>query len=233
MPKRTVRCSYCHRTGHNRAGCPDLKKYVEENPDSWTAQRHAAKKAARTRTRSCSYCSGKGHNRRGCESLKRDKATAVSLNHEWRRRASEHLKREGWGVGALLRIRTYHGEENLYMITRMMWENMDFRVLLEDHAHNVCEATRIDALGQANRSSYHNTEYLIYPPDAKSDATMKSRKWGWNVKVEVVSPLPEQAVESQFPDGWERGEGDNKAMMSDIFQNGRRRWSVGSWIDDE
>ena len=34
----TVRCGHCYGKGHNKRTCPGLKKYVEENPDSWRAR---------------------------------------------------------------------------------------------------------------------------------------------------------------------------------------------------
>ena len=35
--KRTVRCSYCYGTGHNKSGCPQYKAKIEE----WRAGHHA------------------------------------------------------------------------------------------------------------------------------------------------------------------------------------------------
>ena len=65
---RKRRCSYCYNTGHNRAGCEDLKKYIEQNPDSYTARQEALKKSKRRTPseRTCSFCFQPGHNRRKC-----------------------------------------------------------------------------------------------------------------------------------------------------------------------
>ena len=226
--KRTVRCSYCHHKGHNRAGCPDLKKYVEDNPDSWTAQRVAQKKVYRSR-RACSYCKETGHNRRSCESLRADKSTAVSLNRDWRRKAADHLKREGWAVGTLLRVSDYHRTETLFMVTRMLWDSMDFRVLLEDGTKRVCEIQRLDKLGTRD---YYSHDELQYPPDAHAEATLKGRDWGWSTTIEVVSALPPEAVEAQMPDGWNKGDDSNKEMLKSIF-DGVARWNVAGWRGDE
>ena len=60
----TTRCGYCGERGHNRAGCPHLKRRVErervENPDSWLVRSEdekARKRAKRaTGKRVCAYC---------------------------------------------------------------------------------------------------------------------------------------------------------------------------------
>ena len=65
---RKRRCSYCYNTGHNRAGCEELKKYLKENPNSYTARQEALKKSRRKTPseRTCSFCFQPGHNRRKC-----------------------------------------------------------------------------------------------------------------------------------------------------------------------
>ena len=80
----TVRCSWCYEKGHNRRGCPHLKKHwqdILEDPDSSDYQKgrarayfakkeRLAKKAAETRR--CGYCGMPGHNRKTCKVLKHD-----------------------------------------------------------------------------------------------------------------------------------------------------------------
>ena len=51
----SVRCSWCHKYGHNKTTCPDLKKYIEENPNCYEARIANRKKEARKRVvRRCS-----------------------------------------------------------------------------------------------------------------------------------------------------------------------------------
>jgi len=64
----TVRCSFCHRTGHNRRSCPELKKYCEENPDSHWAKFETHRKARQSKRR-CGHCGETGHNKRTCPEL--------------------------------------------------------------------------------------------------------------------------------------------------------------------
>ena len=75
--RRTVRCSYCYETGHNKAGCPAYKKKIEE----WRAagifmstveayDRKKARKTTAAKTRKCSWCGDPGHTRRTCSTFK-------------------------------------------------------------------------------------------------------------------------------------------------------------------
>ena len=79
----TVRCSWCHKKGHNRRSCPELKKYAEENPDGWAAQQLKRSKQS-AQNRRCRYCGEQGHNRRSCPTLKQHKHYANIANAEAR-----------------------------------------------------------------------------------------------------------------------------------------------------
>jgi hypothetical protein len=99
----TVRCGHCYNSGHNRRGCPDLKKYVEENPDSWRATQYKARQERNAATkRRCSYCAKPGHNRRGCAEFKVRMRDDVYANKKYRRLFVKEVKRLGIGPGALI-----------------------------------------------------------------------------------------------------------------------------------
>ena len=36
-------CSWCWGKGHNAASCPERKKHIKDNPDSYEAKREAKK----------------------------------------------------------------------------------------------------------------------------------------------------------------------------------------------
>jgi len=95
---KTVTCSYCYKTGHNKTGCPKLKKYISENPNSYEASRAQSKK---NRVRTCSYCKQPGHNRKTCEMLSENRANLHARNKKFRAAMLTHLKNYGIGVGAL------------------------------------------------------------------------------------------------------------------------------------
>ena len=74
----TVRCSYCGEKGHNRRGCPSLKKRLEQilampedarNYDERCLVSEFERKKRNNVDRKCSYCGERGHNRRTCEVL--------------------------------------------------------------------------------------------------------------------------------------------------------------------
>lgn len=100
-----VTCSWCHKRGHNRTGCPERKKFCAANPDSYEAQTLRREQEARRNSvskRACTYCSEKGHNRRGCTALKEDKALVIKKNNEYRNHLISKLSENGLGPGALV-----------------------------------------------------------------------------------------------------------------------------------
>jgi len=105
----TVRCSYCYQKGHNRRTCPELKKFIEENPDSWRAvQARDAK--ARASKRKCSWCNQSGHNARTCP-VKAEMTRVVKQNNDVTSEiAQKILTRFGIGRGAVVRFDEYGGE---------------------------------------------------------------------------------------------------------------------------
>jgi hypothetical protein len=108
--KRTVRCSYCGHTGHNRASCSDLKERIEEIRDEhgdehYTVRCYDRKKEKRKvsgKSRKCSYCDDGGHNRATCPQLKTNMVETKVKNAEFRKTVYEHLCRLGIGVGAIV-----------------------------------------------------------------------------------------------------------------------------------
>ncbi len=56
---RTVRCSSCYKTGHNRTGCPELKAAWEQDPESWQGKQWQRILAQKAKPRKCGYCDAK------------------------------------------------------------------------------------------------------------------------------------------------------------------------------
>jgi uncharacterized Zn-finger protein len=69
----TVRCSFCGGKGHNRTGCPELKKSWEEDPNSYYGRQWAEMQARKKKPKTCSYCKTEGHTRAGCKIMKQHK----------------------------------------------------------------------------------------------------------------------------------------------------------------
>ena len=97
----TVRCSHCYEKGHNKRGCPVLKTYAEENPDSWTARmRRESKK--RASNRKCGWCKQTGHNVQTCPDKKNSKAKLAELEPLFKSHVEHILRLAGLGKGALI-----------------------------------------------------------------------------------------------------------------------------------
>ena len=108
--KRTVRCSYCHQSGHNKSSCPSRKERIEElravhGDDFYTVRMYDLKEKRRKEggsSRTCSYCSQGGHNRSTCTALKGHMAETKVKNSEFRKAVYERLCANGIGIGALV-----------------------------------------------------------------------------------------------------------------------------------
>ena len=98
---RTVTCSYCCNTGHNRRGCPKLKEHIADNPDGYQANRMRRRKTEQE-PRKCSYCTNPGHTRRTCSLFKKDRVTLVAQLREKRAEMLEKMAERGIGKGALI-----------------------------------------------------------------------------------------------------------------------------------
>ena len=124
----TVTCSYCYNSGHNRRSCEQLKKYVEETPDSWTATKEARRKERR-KARTCGYCDTAGHNRATCSERKSHMRRAIRVNKEWCSRMVSHLKSMGIATGTLVETpgdwRNDHTPE-LAMVVGFNWAEANF-----------------------------------------------------------------------------------------------------------
>ena len=92
----TVRCGHCYKSGHNKRGCPEIKKKIAADPNCWEAQHGAGK------PRQCSYCDKSGHNRKTCPPRKTHEALYRSDNQLWRRAFEKWAVAEGLGYGALI-----------------------------------------------------------------------------------------------------------------------------------
>lgn len=124
---RTVRCSYCHMTGHNRRGCPERKKFIQNNPESWEASYEERLKRRARKDRRCSFCHDTGHTRRTCPSLTKAVAAIRQADSEHRRKLIPVLQASGLRPGALLLEKTWRGEEHSHLVTGIDWSLVSFR----------------------------------------------------------------------------------------------------------
>ena len=104
----TVRCSYCYNTGHNRRSCPELKKFIEENPDSWRAVQ-AKQAKERASNRKCGWCGQKGHNARTCPHKKEVYSEGIKLLKKVNKAYALLAAQRGVGKGTLVSRRSSYG----------------------------------------------------------------------------------------------------------------------------
>jgi len=118
----TVRCSYCYLTGHNRRSCKELKKHIQDYPDSYQARQHKTS-LEHHQPRRCTYCFCTGHNRRTCDVLLSD--TAFFKVHLSKQRVAyrEKMIAAGMGIGSLVAWQEKAGQQKTYLtlLTSIPW----------------------------------------------------------------------------------------------------------------
>lgn len=130
--KRSVYCSYCCGRGHNKAGCPDFKDFIERqrttNPHDYRVVAYDAKKARRAasaQNRRCSYCGEDGHNRASCSKLKAAMESYRCKNVQYRKNVLDALIENGLGPGAMITIERYSGAITIKVITEVNWSEIN------------------------------------------------------------------------------------------------------------
>ena len=122
----SVTCRYCYNSGHNKRTCPKLKKYVADNPNSYTAEK-VGQMQARGKIRTCTYCSQQGHNKATCDKLSNDRIAAILRNKAFRLETLESFKKLGIGLGTLFRRKPsqWEGtEDHILMCEEIAWDNI-------------------------------------------------------------------------------------------------------------
>jgi len=99
----TVRCGNCYESGHNRTGCPKLKKAWEEDPTSYEGREWARIVERKAKPKMCGYCDESGHTRAGCDTMKAHKVIFTNDAILWRRALVKWMSENQLRVGALVR----------------------------------------------------------------------------------------------------------------------------------
>ena len=108
----TVRCGNCYESGHNKTGCPELKKEWERDPNSYKGRQWAQIMARKAKPKVCGYCDAMGHTRAGCETMKDHKVRFELDAALWRKALTKWMSDVQLGIGALVRCNDaqYHSE---------------------------------------------------------------------------------------------------------------------------
>ena len=218
--KRTVRCSYCYESGHNKSSCPAYKQRIEsyraEFGDDhylvrdWDAKK--ARKAAAVSNRKCSYCGEKGHNRAGCTKLKAAMAAFTARNAEYCENIYAALVESGIGPGAMLRMRRWGDLYNTVMVVGINWEaahmagpNQDF-ILYRD-VKNITKSadwngdTRLPKFvtGKGYGPDY---EVLVPSSSKRIKATMPASYLAGSLGVKKVFKDKDYGIHTMDPHKW-------------------------------
>jgi len=177
----TVRCGSCHENGHNKTGCPELRKAWEKDPDSYKGRQWATILARKARPKVCGYCDEEGHTRAGCDTMKAHKSLFQEDLILWRMALVKWMKDTGLGVGALVKCDDasyyrgdaymYPGEENYIAPVGMIMHPPNGEYLTHyagipntaqwNTAHSLFQFERIGA--GIEEQTYRKTVGLILP----------------------------------------------------------------------
>jgi len=141
-------CRYCYGQGHNKRGCPKLKEFVANNPNSYLAE---------NLKRRCSYCSEEGHNRTSCEKYKEGLRQQRIEILERRMEYCESISKLGIMPGTLMRAEFYESSNRKWayhpaIVKEIVWENIKMRV------HNSIMTTSCitgETVGNSIPQNYH------------------------------------------------------------------------------
>ena len=178
----SVECSWCNHRGHNRAGCPERKKWIENNPDQAEA-RHDRERKSRSQNRKCTYCKGLQHNRRTCDMLKSDKINLKDRLQTQRATVSKVLIERGIGIGSLIHI------------NKSYWDKTQICGLIEDMLW--VEIDRVDKVKLSVRSVTGETTGYREVDIERLERGSQS--------IQVLSPISSDLVEASLPEKWEHG----------------------------
>ena len=211
----TVRCGSCYKTGHNKRGCPELKKHIAENPESWEAKHGAG------RARQCSYCDKPGHNRKTCPPRKTHEALYRSDNKLWRQAFQKWALAEGLGYGALISApvnwRDAKGVSHDGKVKPALGMFVAYNTNEEDNSltytwaavpsHRDYYALTMELIGAeindythtARRESLQLPDIPAISPASGLDHWGRKRtRDGWDAKWTVVSPSPRPGFGDEF-----------------------------------
>ena len=141
--KKTVKCSFCKRLGHNSVTCTVYKGEVEKlriefgsnHPDVVeydSSKSNYSKKSSinANKKRTCSYCLEEGHNVRTCAEKRRAVSKLKKINSEWRKNVIAELTKRGIGIGSIMANETYvsksENQKSPWTLTSIDWDNLNW-----------------------------------------------------------------------------------------------------------
>jgi len=210
--KKTVKCGFCGRMGHNRVSCQKLKdliekereKYGSSHPDVKTydslTKRYSIKSSNNaSSTRHCKYCYLPNHNIRSCKERAKNISELKKRNYHWRKSLIGHFKEKGIGTGCILtsKYSKKFGSRLLekgdkWILTSIDWDKITF----DDYDsnpnsfHEECRVFKLINLSNSEVTTMISVSQLV-----ATNASNKNPEFLWDVLA------PSQVLD--FPEGWD------------------------------
>lgn len=206
--KKTVKCSFCLRLGHNRVSCDKLKSMIEkerqehgsDHPDvkmyDKLAKRYSNKSSNNANNqRHCKYCFQPNHNVRSCSEREKDFLALKKRNMQWRKSLLFHLSQRGVGTGCILSSKysqrfgsRMYNKGDKWILTSINWDRITFDSSLNPEDY---KAFKLINLSNSSAQTSLSVSQLI----ASNDSVNKEPEFYWD----VVSP----SKTLDFPLGWD------------------------------
>ena len=215
--KRTVTCSHCYETGHNKSSCPkqkkDLANSIAEYEDqiakdnfsddwdrSYATRRLSEAKAQldkaknRGKNRKCSYCHGLAHTRRTCADRKSDIECEAHKIKAGREILAPRLEEYGIGVGALI-----EHEGDIYTVEKIDWSYVTQGSIIgiNGHADNATRPITARSFPTEHYTRGRVSSFAL-PDEVTNIEAVEISRWAM-CKWKLLSPAP-KSCPSDFTD---------------------------------
>jgi hypothetical protein len=189
--KRTVHCSYCGESGHNKSGCPAWKERIETYRAEYGSDYYAvrayddkkARKANSAKNRKCSYCGDGGHNKAGCPKQKVAMEAFRTKNIEYRKNVLAALIESGLGPGAMIKTtQRWNDQIVLSMVVSIDWA----KAHMADRTADILIARPMNRI---NNTSWNS--------ETRLPKHVTGQNWG--PEYEIVVPASETRIRSTMP----------------------------------
>ena len=228
--KKTVKCGFCGRLGHNRVSCDKLKEMIEnerkehgsDHPDvklydelSKGYSRKSSNNA--NRTRHCKYCHQPNHNVRSCLDRSRDISDLKKRNSAWRKALIGFMGERGIGTGCILTSKyskrygsRMYNKGDKWILTSIDWNKITF-----DSSQKDPEDYKVFKLVNLTNSMV-TTNLSVSQFVAVNENSTTKTEFYWD----VVSP----SKTLDFPDGWDTvGDRAYDEHLIELFKGMRKR----------
>ena len=230
--KKTVKCSFCGRLGHNRVSCPKLKEMIEkereehgsDHPDVKLYDEMSvgySKKSSNnaSRTRHCKYCFMPNHNVRSCKDRARDISELKKRNHYWRMAVLEFFRKRGIGTGCIMTNKyskrygsKMYNKGDKWILTSINWDLITFDIPQERELG--IDDYKVFKLVNLTNSMVTTSLSMSQLAAINEHATEAEFYW------DVLSPS--QTLD--FPEGWDTiGDKEYDKHLMILFKNINKR----------